>query len=185
MKLFFLVIFLVTNLWAAPTTPTPQTLPTKSKTYTEEEFKKSLEVEVDKRLRRYNSNNFADLTKEIMAKEEQIKVKERDLMNKEEQINFNSRELEKKIKEFEKDQTKILGCIDRNNEDVKKRVDTMIDVIGNMKPEKAAEVLSVQDSDLAVRILSGLDAKKSSKIFNLMNKEISARLQKQYLDMKK
>jgi flagellar motility protein MotE (MotC chaperone) len=54
-----------------------------------------------------------------------------------------------------------------------------------MKPDKAAEVLSVQESDIAVRILQAIDSKKASKIFNFMDKEISAKLQRQYLLMKK
>lgn len=169
----------------AKTEETPTPAPQKPKSYTDDQLKKIVDDEVDRKLKRLNSNNIAELTKEIMAKEEQIKLRERELKNREEQISFNGRELEKKIKEFEKEQIRILGCIDQNNLDSKKRIDQTIDVIGNMKPEKAAEVLSVQDSDLAVRILAGLDPKKASKIFNLMSKEISARLQKQYMDMRK
>lgn len=156
-----------------------------AKTYTEEDFKKAVNDEVDKRLRRNNPSNITELTKEIMVKEEQIALREKDLKAKEEQIQFNSRELEKKIKDFELEQQRILGCVNKNKEETQKRVEQMIEIIGNMKPEKAAELLSVQDTDLAVRVLAGLDAKKSSKIFNLMSKEISARLQKQYMDMKK
>jgi len=58
-------------------------------------------------------------------------------------------------------------------------------MISNMKPDKAASVLSVQDSEIAVQILQMIDPKKASKIFNFMDKEVSAKLQKQYLQMKK
>ncbi len=54
-----------------------------------------------------------------------------------------------------------------------------------MRPEKASQLLSVQGAEISVQILSEIDEKKASKIFNLMDKEISARLQKQYLDMKR
>jgi len=169
----FIFLFLVSQAWAT------------GKTYTEEEFKKTVAEEVDRKIKRLNSNNFAELTKEIMAKEDNLKLKEKDLKAREEQINFNSRELEKKIKEFEVEQKRILGCVDKNKSDEEKRTQQMIEVVANMKPEKAAELLSTQESDLAVRIIAGLDPKKSSKIFNLMDKAISARLQKLYLDMKK
>ena len=49
----------------------------------------------------------------------------------------------------------------------------------------AADILAIQDPDLSVRILAELDSTKMSKIFNLMDKEVSARLQKQFLQMKK
>ena len=61
----------------------------------------------------------------------------------------------------------------------------MVEIISGMKPVMAGNVLSVQDSDIAVKILSELPAMKISKIFNSMDKEISARLQKQYMNMKK
>ncbi|MFZ4713866.1 MAG: hypothetical protein ACOYL6_09155 [Bacteriovoracaceae bacterium] len=173
MKISVLMLFLCANVMAA------------GKTYTEEDFKKSVDSEVDRRIKRLNSNNIAELTKEIMTKEDNLKLKEKELKGKEEQLSFNARELEKKIKDFELEQKRILGCMDKNKADSEKRVQQMIEVVGNMKPEKAAELLSTQESDLAVRIIAGLEAKKSSKIFNLMDKAISARLQKQYLDMKK
>jgi flagellar motility protein MotE (MotC chaperone) len=172
----FLMLILLTISWQVTYA---------AKTYSEEDFKKAVNDEVDKRLRRANPTNIAELTKEIMAKEEQIALREKDLKGREEQVQFNARELEKKIKDFELDQQRILGCVNKNKDETQKRTEQMIEIIGNMKPEKAAELLSVQDSELAVRVLAGLDAKKSSKIFNLMSKEISARLQKQYMDMKK
>ena len=58
-------------------------------------------------------------------------------------------------------------------------------MIANMKPVKAADVLSVQDSLISVKILEQIDPKRASRIFNLMDKEVSARLQKQYLNMQK
>lgn len=61
----------------------------------------------------------------------------------------------------------------------------MVEVVSNMKPQKASDLLSSQESEISVRILSELDPLKASKIFNLMEKEISARLQKQYLHMRK
>ena len=61
----------------------------------------------------------------------------------------------------------------------------MVDVISAMRPQNAADVLSVQDADISVQILEKLDPTKISKIFNSMDKEISARLQKQFMNMKK
>ena len=61
----------------------------------------------------------------------------------------------------------------------------MVDVISGMRPQSAADVLSVQDVDISVKILGDLPPEKVSKIFNSMDKEISARLQKQFMSMKK
>jgi flagellar motility protein MotE (MotC chaperone) len=61
----------------------------------------------------------------------------------------------------------------------------MVDVVSGMRPQNAADILSVQDVEIAVKILGKLEPTKVSKIFNSMDKEISARLQKQYMNMKK
>ena len=57
--------------------------------------------------------------------------------------------------------------------------------MSGMKPANAAELLSVQDSTISVQIISKLDPERVSKIFNLMDKAVSARLQKSYINMKK
>jgi flagellar motility protein MotE (MotC chaperone) len=78
-----------------------------------------------------------------------------------------------------------LGCLQKHEDDAKNRVSQQVEVVSNMQPAKAALLLSVQEADIAVQILQLLDPKKASKIFNLMDKEVSARLQKQYMNMKR
>ena len=91
-----------------------------------------------------------------------------------------------KIKLFRDEQDKVIGCVRDNEKDAsKKRIDHIVKVISGMKPANAAEVLTVQDSGISVQIISKLNPEKVSKIFNLMDKEISARLQKSYINMKK
>jgi flagellar motility protein MotE (MotC chaperone) len=158
---------------------------TKAKTYTEEEFTKKVAEEVRKKVEEIKNKSVIDLTKELVTKEEAIRLRELDLQKREDQIRVNSAEIEKKVKDLNQHQTSVLGCVERNDEDLKARVGQQVEVVSNMKPEKAAQLLSVQDADIAVRILQMLDPKKASKIFNLMEKEVSARLQKQYMDMKR
>ena len=68
--------------------------------------------------------------------------------------------------------------MDKNQRKRESRVDHLVQVVSGMKPQTAADMLSVQESSLTVEIISMLDPTKISKIFNLMDKEISARLQK-------
>ena len=65
------------------------------------------------------------------------------------------------------------------------QLERLLAVIERNWPQNAADVLSVQDPDFSVRILGQMESQKVSKIFNLMDKEVSARLQKQFLQMKK
>ncbi len=153
--------------------------------YTEEEFKKAVWEEASKLMKKAGSGHLVDFSKELLEKEDALKVKELVLQKEQEQLKLNTSDFQKKVLEFQDSQKKFLGCIDSQNEKVEKRVAQMVEVISGMKPQSAADVLSVQDPDLSVRILGQIEAQKASKIFNLMDKEVSARLQKQFLQMKK
>ena len=128
---------------------------------------------------------MVDFSKELLQKEEAIKVKELEVKKQEDQLKMNMADFEKRVKDFQVEQKRFIGCIDGQDEKADKRVSQMVEVISGMRPQNAADLLSVQESDLAVKILGQLDPAKVSKIFNLMDKEISAKLQKQFMTMKK
>ena len=165
-------------------TPAVATGPEK-RLYTEEEFKKAVMEETQKTMKKVGNGHLVDFSKELLEKEEALKVKELNVQKENEQLKMNQGDFQKKVVEFQDSQKKFLGCVDSQNEKVEKRVTQMVEVIAGMKPQSAADVLSVQDPDLSVRILGQLESQKASKIFNLMDKEVSARLQKQFLQMKK
>jgi flagellar motility protein MotE (MotC chaperone) len=185
---FFLLAMSATILWAeskkddkakaAPKAPS-------KREYSEEEFKAAVSVEAAKQMKKAGSAHLVDFSKELLEKEEAIKVKELTLKKEQEQLAMNQEDFKKKLVEFQDSQKKFLGCVDEKNEKASKRVSQMVEVISGMKPQNAADVLAVQDPDLSVKILGELESTKASKIFNLMDKEVSARLQKQFLQMKK
>lgn len=175
MKILVLLLLLIPTM----------TFSQEEKKYSEKEFKVALEKELEAALSRVKPGSVVDFSKELLKKEEEFKLKEITLKQKEEQLRLSEEEISKKLLDFQKTQERFIGCLDKNEQDKKKRVNHMVDVIAGMKPQNAADILSVQDSDISIRILGALPAEKVSKIFNLMNKEISARLQKQYMSMKK
>ena len=156
-----------------------------ARTYTEEEFVKKVSEEVKKKVDDIKNKSVSELTKELLEKEEKLKLKELELQKQLDSIRASEGEVTKKYTELSEKQKHIIGCADKNEEESKARIGQLVDMVSNMKPQKAAEVLSVQDSEIAVKILQMIDAKKASKIFNFMDKDISAKLQKQYLLMKK
>ena len=126
------------------------------------------------------------LTKESPKSRTEIIEEEKELFEKE-KIRFQEEEksFAKKVQEFHEKQKKILGCLEKNAQEQSSRVEKIVAIISHMRPQKASEVLQVQDEDIAVTVLSKLEDKKASKIFNVMEKEKSARLQKLYMNMKK
>lgn len=155
------------------------------KIYTQEEFDKKLKQQIESKILKFKKKSIAELAQEILEREQELDKKERDLGQRQEQVNMAESSLASQIKSLELKQSKIIGCVDKNREGELRRVKQMVSVISNMRPAKAAEVLSVQESFISVKILEQIEAKKASRIFNLMDKEVSARLQKQYLNMQK
>lgn len=156
-----------------------------AKTYTEEDFVKKVNEEVKKKVDTIKNKSVSDLTKEILDKEEKLKLRELELQKEADALKVSEGELTKKYRDLESKQKEFIGCAEKNEDESKGRVGQLVEMITSMRPQKAAEVLSVQDSEIAVRILQMVDPKKASKIFNFMDKEVSAKLQKQYLLMKK
>jgi flagellar motility protein MotE (MotC chaperone) len=155
------------------------------KTYTEEDFVKKVNEEVKKKVDTIKNKSVSELTKELLDKEEKLNLRELDLQKQSDSLKVSEADITKRYTDLNEKQKGFIGCVNRNEEDSKARIGQLVDMVSNMKPQKAAEVLSVQDSEIAVKILQMIDAKKASKIFNFMDKDVSAKLQKQYLLMKK
>jgi len=155
------------------------------KKYTEAEFQEKLKNEVAARLEKLGNSSIVEFSKQLMEKEEKLRLFELELKQREDAITNSQRDLLDKIKSFQERQNKFLSCIDEGERKKQERIQHMVDSIAGMRPKSAADLLSVQEADISVQILSKLDATKVSKIFNLMDKEISARLQKQFMTMKR
>lgn len=155
------------------------------KIYSQEEFNKAVSEELSKQMKKIGRTKLLDFSKELLEKERALSEKEALLVKKEDQLKLGEEELKKKFVEFKATQENFLACIDKDDQDQKNRITHMVNVVSAMKPQTASDLLSQQDPSLSVKILGLLDAAKVSKIFNLMDKEISAKLQKQYMTMKK
>lgn len=153
--------------------------------YTEEEFQKAVLEEVERYLQKAGNRKLVDFSKELVKKDQGLKLKEIEIEKMQQELTHNRESFKKKVIEFQKRQERFIGCIDEKQGEKNKRITHMVDVISGMRPANAADVLSVQDADISVQILEKLDPTKISKIFNSMDKEISARLQKQFMNMKR
>ena len=154
------------------------------KKYSEEEFREALKKAVDAQVDRLKKSSVSQLTKELLEKERKLEERSEQLDKREEQVRLGEESLSKRIAKLESRQSKILGCLDENARKEAIRIKQLVSVISNMKPAKAAELLSVQDAKISVKIIELIEPERASKIFNLMDKEVSARLQKQYLNMR-
>ena len=153
------------------------------KTYSAQDFEQAVMKAVEQRVNKVQVSNLSAFSKDLLHRESQLNQRERLLQGREQQIVINAKDFAGRVKEFEQRQQKLLGCLDEMSKKKEQRVERLVAIIGGMKPAKAADILSIQQPDLAVQILGGLAPARTSKIFNLMGKEISASLQKRYLLM--
>ncbi len=189
MRLIVFFILITTYLYAAEeklkNSEVKSTVPIDEKVYSEKDFIEKVQEELKKRVLDIKKKSVSKLTQELIDKEAELKKREYDIERNEELTRLSRNDFEKKIQELEAKQKKIIGCIDDNEKRKADRIRQLVKVISGMKPDKAAELLSVQDDEISVKLISDLAPDKASKIFNLMSKETSARLQKQYLNMKR
>jgi flagellar motility protein MotE (MotC chaperone) len=155
------------------------------KTYTKVELDAEVAKLLEKSLKKVTGKNLVGFSKELLKKEKTLLLKESELEKQSKQLDLNNLDLEKKLISFQSKQQRLIGCLDGIDKQKSKRIGHMVDVISGMRPKSAADVLSVQDAEISVKILAKLAPDKVSKIFNSMDKEISARLQKQYMNMKR
>ncbi len=173
MKALLVMALLFTSVYAEETQ--------EKKIYTQKEFDAALE----KAMKKAGRGKLVDFSTELLKKESELAKREQALKDQQEQIKVNQTELTSRINEFKAYQTNFLSCLDKKDGDEQKRVIHMVDVVSNMRPQTAANLLSQQDPSISIKILGELPPVKVSKIFNMMDKEVSARLQKQYMTMKK
>ena len=149
----------------------------------EKEINRVVEERLNSILKKISTKKMTEFSLSLLEKEKELERERKDLELKKIELSKLEKEVLKKVEEISKRQSKIIGCLDKNQRKRESRVDHLVQVVSGMKPQTAADMLAVQDSTLTVEIISRLDPTKVSKIFNLMDKEISARLQKEYLNM--
>ena len=159
--------------------------PQVEKKYTEEEFEVAVKDRLNEILKKIRTEKMSDFSKSLLEKEKRLQMQEEAMMLKKKDLDKIEESLSKRVKEINSRQTKIIGCLEKNDKSKANRINHLVQIVSGMKPKNAAEMLSVQESKLTVEIISKLDPVKVSKIFNLMDKEISSRLQKEYLNMQK
>lgn len=174
MKLL-LLLWTVNNIYAQ----------TEPKIYTESEFRKKVDEEVTKKLFKLKDQAITSFMNELLTKERDLENREIKLKEQKAQLAISNQNFENRIKTHLGKENELIGCLDSVKGEEDKRIFRMVEIISSMKPDKAAQVLSIQDQELTIKILGLLDPKLVSKIFNLMDKEISARLQKQFMTMKR
>lgn len=105
-----------------------------------------------------------DRKKELDAREEELVRMESELQKQKEQMDLRMKELEEmriKISAMLQDRVKV----------DEQKIETLVQMYSNMKPQQAAKVFETLDEDLAIEILGRMKKKSAADIMNLLKPE--------------
>lgn len=117
---------------------------------------------------------------ELETRKKQLDARERDLEERAKALEIQEKVLREKLRRMEELNKKMAERLDGFKKDHETRVTKLVTVVESMRPQAAADYVSQLDSELAVEILARIQVAKASKILNLVDKKIAAKLTEMY-----
>ena len=118
--------------------------------------------------------------RELEARERAVSEKEKEIAEREESVQVQERVLQNKLKRIEEVSKQMAGRLDKFKADAEGKVAKVVAMLESMKPDAAAAYVENVDPFLAVEIMARINTQKAAKIWNKMDKKISARLSELY-----
>ncbi len=100
---------------------------TSKESKSEKRFKKKVHSEVLKRIAEIKKKPVVELTRELIAKRQELENQEAEISHRMEQIKISEKNLQIKISDFEQKQKKIIGCMEKNEQLEKQRIESIGD----------------------------------------------------------
>lgn len=113
----------------------------------------------------------ADYLYKLNERKKQLDAKEEELAKKAQEIEAQKLQVEAKLKELEEYRGKISSVLQERIKTDEAKLDTLVQVYTNMKPNQAAKIFETMDEDLVIEILSKMKKKTAADILNLIKTE--------------
>ena len=122
----------------------------------------------------------ADAIQELEERKAALDLREKQLAERAHDLEIQEKLLREKLKKMEELNRKMAERLDVFMKDHEARVGKLVNVVEGMKPDAAARYVEQLDPDLAVEILARIKEQRASKILNLVDKKLGARLTELY-----
>lgn len=122
----------------------------------------------------------ADYLFKLSERKKQLDAREEELNRYAAEIAKQKEEIEIKLKKLEETRTKISTALEDKIKTDDAKVDTLVQMYSNMKPQQAAKVFETLDEDLVIEILSRMKKKSAADILNLVKAEKAQVLAERY-----
>ncbi|MBX2994344.1 MAG: hypothetical protein KF681_05970 [Bdellovibrionaceae bacterium] len=109
-------------------------------------------------------NHFAKLNE----RKRELDAREEELSRLEAELTAQKAELEKRMSGLETTRREISSVLEDRVKADDKKVETLVQMYSNMKPQQAAKVFEEMDEDLAVEIIGRMKKKNAAEIMNII-----------------
>ncbi len=113
----------------------------------------------------------ADYLFKLAERKKVLDQREEDLNKLSAEIDRQKIEIEEKVKRIGETRSKISSVLEEKIKTDDAKVDTLVQMYSNMKPQQVAKVFETMDEDLVIEILSRMKKKSAADILNLVKPE--------------
>ena len=113
----------------------------------------------------------ADYLFKLAERKKTLDQREEDLNKMAAEIEKQKLEIEQQVKKIEETRAKISSVLEEKIKTDDAKVDTLVQMYSNMKPQQVAKVFETLDEDLVIEILSRMKKKVAGDILNLVKPE--------------
>lgn len=113
----------------------------------------------------------ADYLFKLAERKKALDLREEDLNKMAAEIEKQKIEIEEKVKKIEETRSKISSVLEEKIKTDDAKIDTLVQMYSNMKPQQVAKVFETLDEDLVIDILSRMKKKVAGDILNLVKPE--------------
>ncbi len=122
----------------------------------------------------------ADYLFKLAERKKQLDAREEELNKYAAEMTKQREDIESKLKKLEETRLKISTALEDRIKVDDSKVDTLVQMYTNMKPQQAAKVFESLDEDLVIEILSRMKKKNAADILNLVKPEKAQVLAERY-----
>lgn len=118
---------------------------------------------------------------QLEQRKSELDQREENLKKLEVELKQQQEDIKKNLAELRKIRTKISQGLEQKIEKDEEKVDKLVAVYSNMKPQQAAKVMEKIDEELAIRVLAKMKKKSAAEVLNLLEPEKAKRLSEKYV----
>lgn len=123
--------------------------------------------------------------KDFQERKKQLDLREEELKKLEAEMLVQKESIDKKLEEVENIRKQISQQLEERVKADEQKIDTLVQVYSQMKPQQAAKVFETIDEDLAVEVLTKMKKKNAADILNLLKADRAQSLSEKYAGYKR